>query len=93
MPHRSGVPGTSPLRYANGDAPVVATRDFDYQFVRPGGVQAMCHVRSSTGGTTTWTEQAIHPEAARLAAVRRLGNASYKGTGTPVRLAARGKHK
>ncbi len=23
----------------------------------------MRHVRSSTGGTTTWTEQATHPEA------------------------------
>jgi len=66
VPHRSGVPGTSPLRYANGDAPVVATRDFDYQFVRPGGVPAMCHVRSSTGGTTTWTEQAIHPDARKV---------------------------
>jgi hypothetical protein len=23
----------------------------------------MCDVRSSTGGTTTWTEQPTHPEA------------------------------
>jgi len=26
----------------------------------------MCHVRSSTGGTTTWTEQAIHPDARKV---------------------------
>jgi hypothetical protein len=23
----------------------------------------MCHLQSSSAGTTTWTEQAIHPEA------------------------------
>jgi len=23
----------------------------------------MCHLRSSSGGTTTWDEQVIHPEA------------------------------
>jgi len=23
----------------------------------------MCHLQSSSGGTTTWTEQAIHPGA------------------------------
>jgi hypothetical protein len=26
----------------------------------------MCHLQSSSGGTTTWTEQAIHPEARKV---------------------------
>jgi hypothetical protein len=26
----------------------------------------MCHLRSSSGGTTTWTERAIHPEARKV---------------------------
>ncbi len=26
----------------------------------------MCHLQSSSGGTTTWTEQAIYPEARRV---------------------------
>jgi hypothetical protein len=66
VPHRSGVPGTSPLRYANGDAHVVATKDSFYQFVRAWDVQVMCHLQSSSAGTTTWTEQAIHPEARKV---------------------------
>ena len=30
----------------------------------------MCHLRSSTGGTTTWTEQAMHPEARKVGSGR-----------------------
>jgi len=26
----------------------------------------MCHLQSSSGGTTTWTEEAMHPEARKV---------------------------
>ena len=47
----------------------------------------MFHLQSSSGGTTTWTEQAIHPEA------RKVSSGPHRSTGTLVHLAKRGKYK
>jgi hypothetical protein len=53
----------------------------------------MCHLRSSSWEQPPGLSRQSTPQPARLAAVRRLGNALHRSTSTLVRWAKRGKYK
>jgi hypothetical protein len=61
----------------------------------------MCHLQSSSGGTTTWTEQAIHPETRKVSSgppfrqylLQKYWYAGTQSPGTLVHLPARAKYK